>query len=69
MATEEYSSKKCSECDGDIAIGRDVIRVQEGVIGTKDVIPLSEELLFCCEECVRRHFDDAEVIKFDRRIP
>ena len=59
----------CTACDSEIHLGRDVIRVQEGVMGTKGFVPLSEELYFCTEECLRKHFDDTELIKFDRRIP
>lgn len=69
MAENDPASKRCGECDCEITIGRDAIRVQEGVIGTKDFIELSDELLFCGEACLRKFYDDTDMIKLDRRVP
>ncbi len=60
---------KCVCCGRELALGWDVIQVEEGVIGPRGLIPLDKELLFCGEKCLRNFFDDSIVEKLPRRIP
>lgn len=69
MAEDVYAPSRCADCDIELSIGRDTIRVQEGVIGTRGFVDLGDSLVFCSEACLRKHFVDTELVKCDRRIP
>lgn len=66
---DEEHEKKCAGCHSLIHVGRDLIRVQEGVLGTRGFVDLNHELLFCNENCVRDYYADSEVVEMKRRIP
>ncbi len=65
---DEDTEAKCAQCDSPIYLGRDAIRLQEGVIGNRGFVEL-ETTLFCCEACLRQQFCSQELIQKDRRIP
>ena len=61
--------KTCANCNRDLDIGVDIIKVDEGVMGTKGFVPLENNLLFCCERCLRDYFDLGDLPSVPKRIP
>ena len=61
--------KKCANCRRELDVGVDSIRVDEGVIGTKDFVPLDSTMFFCCETCLRDYFDMGDLPSVSPRIP
>ncbi len=45
-----------------------MLRVNEGVVGMKGFVPAEQDLLFCCEDCVKDYFDLTDLPKVRRRI-
>ena len=63
------NDKNCANCRRDLGVGVDTIRVDEGVIGTKDFVPLDNTMFFCCERCLRDYFDMGDLPSMPPRIP
>jgi hypothetical protein len=61
--------KKCANCVRELDVGVDAFRVDEGVIGTKDFVPLDSTTFFCREKCLRDYFDMGDLPSVPRRIP
>ena len=61
--------KTCANCICRLDVGADAIKVDEGVIGVKDFVPLQKTLLFCSERCVREYFDMGDLPSMPPRIP
>jgi hypothetical protein len=62
--------KTCTNCIRELDIGTEVLRVDEGVIGTKNsFVPLENTLLFCCDRCLRDYFDIGDLPSVPRRFP
>jgi hypothetical protein len=62
-------NKKCTNCIRELDIGVDTLRVDEGVIGTKDFVPLDSTMFFCCEKCLCDYFDMSDLPSMPRKIP
>jgi len=62
-------NKKCANCTRELDIGVDTLRVDEGVIGTKDFVPLDSTMFFCCERCLYDYFDMGDLPSVPRKIP
>ena len=58
----------CTNCRQELHVGVDVLNVEEGVIGTRGVVPLADPLPFCSEACLREHFEEG-VTTLARRTP
>lgn len=58
----------CANCRKELHVGFDVLGLQEGVVGTRGVVPLADMLLFCDEECLRSYQGDS-VATPKRRTP
>jgi hypothetical protein len=54
---EETKKITCSSCRRNIDFGSDVISAEIGVNGPRGIVPLSEKLYFCREQCVGDYFD------------
>jgi len=63
------NKKICANCDSDLDVGVDAIRVETGVIGMKGFVPLESKLFFCCEDCLRDYHDISGLPSVPRRIP
>ena len=61
--------KKCANCIRELDVGVDAIRGDEGVIGTKDFVPLGKTMFFCSERCIRDYFDMSDLPSLPPRIP
>ena len=59
----------CTNCRRELVIGTDVLGLQEGVIGTRGLVPLADTLLFCGEECLTDYHSDSDVATLPRRTP
>ena len=59
----------CANCVRELDVGVDAIRVDEGVMGMKDFVPLEKTLLFCCEKCLAEYYDLSDLPSVPRRIP
>jgi len=59
----------CANCNRDLDIGLDAIKVEEGVVGTRGFVPLDHKLFFCCEQCLHEYFDLDDLPGLPRRIP
>jgi len=68
MDEQDQPATTCSECESEILLGRDAIRLEEGVIGNRGFVEL-ETMLFCSDSCLRKHICDQDLISIDRRIP
>lgn len=69
MSHEPDVAAECEECGSAIHMGRDVIRVQQGVMGSRGVVPLVDEMLFCSEECLKRSYAPEPAVTMRRRLP
>jgi hypothetical protein len=63
------NKRTCANCDRELDIGVDAIRVDEGVMGMKGFVPLEKTLLFCCEKCLIEYYDLGNLSSMPRRIP
>lgn len=64
------SKKKCSNCQRELDIGTDTLRVEEGVIGTREsFVPLDKILYFCSDKCLKDYFDMSDLPSLPPRIP
>ena len=63
------NKKTCANCRRDLDVGVDALRVDEGVIGMKDFVPLEGTVYFCCERCLRDYFDTNDLPSIPKRIP
>ena len=61
--------KICDNCRRELDVGVDVIKVNEGVIGTRDFVSLESAMFFCCEKCLKDYFDLGGLPSLPRRIP
>ena len=61
--------KTCTNCRRELDVGVDATRVDEGVIGLKDFVPLGEPLFFCSEECIRAYYDLSGLPSVPPRVP
>ena len=59
----------CANCRRELHVGLDVIKVSEGVIGTRNFVPLDKTMFFCCEKCLRGYFDLDDLPSMPPRIP
>lgn len=67
---KDEQSQTCSRCRRTIDLGRDVMAVEQGVVGPRGFVPLEDPLLFCGEACLKGHFDDdGDIVEMPRRIP
>ena len=60
--------KTCANCQHDLDVGVDAMKVDKGVIGMRGFVPL-ETLLFCSENCLRDYYDLGDLPKVPSRIP
>ncbi len=65
----EDKKKICTNCSKELGIGVDAIRAEEGVIGTKDFVPLEKTMFFCNEKCLMGYFDLGDLPSMPTRIP
>ena len=63
------NKKNCVNCRRELDVGGDAIKVDEGVIGVKDFVPLEKILFFCCERCLMDYFDMSDLPSMPPRIP
>lgn len=63
------NKKICANCRQELDIGFDAIRVDAGVIGMKDFIPLDKILFFCSEDCIKNYYDLGDLPEVGRRVP
>ena len=61
--------RTCANCRRTLDLGVDVLIVQEGVIGPRGIVPLTEGLLFCSEACLKDYYDLSDLQEIPRRIP
>lgn len=66
---EDEIQRRCAECDRPLRLGVDVITLEHGVIGPRDVVPLQDVQLFCGDDCLKKSVEDTEVEHLPRRIP
>lgn len=59
----------CAQCQRELDVGVDILRVDEGVRGMKDFVPLDNTLYFCCEDCIREYFDLSGLPSIPGRFP
>jgi hypothetical protein len=66
----ETKKMVCSNCRRELDVGIEVIRVEQGVIGTRrNFVYLDDEKLFCCEKCLRDYYDLGDLTSVPARIP
>jgi len=63
------NKKTCANCRHELDVGVDVMRIDEGVIGMKDFVPLDKTLFFCGEDCISKYFDLSSLPSLPPRIP
>ena len=60
---------QCEQCTQTLDVGRDAIRVEEGVIGMRGFVPSDKTLFFCCERCLQAYYDLDGIPGLEPRIP
>jgi len=68
-AKQEATLPRCAECRTLLRIGDDLMSVEEGVLGTRGLVPLERPLFFCRAKCLHDYFRDEPIEKMPRRIP
>jgi len=63
------NKNKCANCQRELDVGVDSIKVDEGVIGTKGFVPLENSMFFCSGRCLRSYFDTDDLPSVPPRIP
>ena len=63
------NKQNCANCQRELDVGVDAGMWVDGVMGTKDFIPLENMLLFCCDQCHRDYFDIGSLPSVSPRIP
>ena len=63
------TKKLCANCERELDVGVDAIRIDEGVIGMKGFVPLDKTMLFCCDKCIRDYFDLGDLPSMPKRVP
>ncbi len=58
MHTNNFEQPQCAFCHQILDQGHDVLGVQQGVIGNRGFVPVDTRLLFCCDPCVAKYFND-----------
>lgn len=68
---EDEDTIECAECHARIDLGRDLIRLEQGVLGPRGLVPLENAVYFCSESCMQEHVcgNEATVEKRPRRMP
>lgn len=56
---------ECGYCRRTLALGRDALGLQKGVLGPRGFVPLEEMVLFCSELCLRAYFNSSD----EERVP
>lgn len=69
MTDQGVKPTECAECHTELQLGVNVLGAQEGVVGPRGFVPLEDMLFFCNEECLKRYFGDADLLKVPRKIP
>jgi hypothetical protein len=67
----ETKKMSCENCRRVLDVGSDnVLRVEQGVIGTKkNFVNLDKAKLFCCEKCLQEYYDLDDLPSLPPRIP
>ena len=66
----ETKKTTCNNCRRELDIGLEVLRVEQGVIGTKrNFVNLDNEKLFCKERCLKDYYDIDDLTSLPSRIP
>jgi len=62
---------KCATCGCGLNQGDEVLRLEEGIIGIRDFVPLGKAKLFCSDECLKGSFNGSQgrPKQLPRRIP
>jgi len=60
---------KCENCQRELNIGADAIKIEDGVIGTRGFIPLKENQYFCCDKCLGEYYGVSDLPSLPPRIP
>jgi len=63
------TKKLCANCQRELDVGVDAMRIDEGVIGMKGFVPLDKTMFFCCDKCIRDYFDLGDLPSIPRRVP
>ena len=63
----EVETMRCASCQQDLREGMDVIGVQEGIMGSRGLVPLEEMLILCSVDCLRSYFSDPK--GYVQRVP
>lgn len=67
---DSQRTQSCSKCRCQLTEGRDVVEVQEGVVGVRGFIPLEKILTFCSIDCLKEYFTgERGYERLPRRIP
>ena len=68
--SKEVQPLQCLKCQCELLEGRDVVEVQEGVVGVRGFIPLEKILTFCSIECLKEYFTgERSYERLPRRVP
>ena len=59
----------CAHCRRKLDLGVDALRLENGVIGPRGFVSLSDPKMFCDEGCAEHFFANEEVVRLPRRIP
>lgn len=63
------TKKLCANCQRELDVGVDAMRIDEGVIGMKGFVPLDKTMFFCCDKCIHGYFDLGDLPSIPRRVP
>ena len=67
---EEKQETQCVECQRELHLGNECLRIHVGVIGSRGFVPLREPTCVCDHDCARRYFGpEEEAERLPRRVP
>ena len=66
---KETEEVRCRECQRELRMGENSMRVEWGVMGPRGFVPLGDPRFFCDYDCARSYFCDEPVEQRPRRVP
>jgi hypothetical protein len=58
----------CAHCRRELRFGEDVVCVEDGVLGPRGFIDLSQPRFFCDEDCLKDDFDEGHESDKDQLV-
>ena len=68
---DEDERLKCTECHRQLDLGKELLTLEEAMVGPRGVVPLADPKVFCSAKCLRQYVNGNEhdPQELQRRVP